>query len=467
MAKKKIYRLMLLAVALVAGVTLAACSDDNTDSTSTSTNDCLVSKVTLGSLKRTIHTTGSQGQDSTYVVGVTGSLYPMYIDQRNNLIYNNDSLPVGTNVRRVVFSTLTSSGSTLSIRSLVTGTDTVFASTDSTDFSVPRMVKAYSSDGNSARTYEMRVNVHQQEGDSASWKQYAGAFAKGYTKLRVLCVDNSLYIYGKDENGVRLTVTPSAEPDFAAQAVEVTTDGGELDVRSVRWFKEAFHALSGGKPVVSRDGGRTFVAAGGTRTFDAYAGQGSDSLYAVSGGVFYASADGAEWTPCTADEEGFRPVSDVDGVLVPSRVNSRSESVLAVGHTADGAACVWKHDIDRSGSFTYPWMYLPQTDEIDGYTCPALHNSVLFRYDSATVLAGTDANGAAQPFYVSRDNGRTWAKGGISHPAWGDVSALGAAVDGDNHIWVVCGGTGEVWRGRVNRLGWQEDQMVYTKSVGM
>ncbi len=463
MAKKKIYRLLALLPALLVALALGSCADDDTESSSSATNDCLVTKVTLGSLKRTIHTTGSQGQDSTYVVSVTGSLYPMYIDQLNNLIYNTDSLPVGTNAKRVTFSTLTASGTTLSIRSLVTGTDTVFTSTDSTDFSVPRMVKAYSSDGNSARTYEMRVNVHQQEGDSVVWKQYAGSFARDYTAARLLCVDGHLYIYGKEEGKTYLTVTSTADPDFGNQT-EVSAAGGELDAYSVRWFGGAFHALAGGHPVVSHDGGATFADAGADMTFDGYAGQSTDSIYAVSGGDFYVSANGADWTLCSADETGNRPVANVDGVLVPSRVNTQSESVLAVGKTADGAACVWKHDIDRNGSFTYPWMYLPQTDEIDGYTCPALSGSTLFRYDSATVLAGTDAEGKVQPFYVSRDNGRTWKSGGISHPDWGVVTALGAAADADNFIWVVCGGTGQVWRGRINRLGWEEQRIVYNKS---
>lgn len=463
MAKKNIQRLLALLPALLAAFALGSCSEDEADSSSSATNDCLVSKVTLGSLKRTIHTTGSQGQDSTYVVSVTGSLYPMYIDQLNNLIYNTDSLPVGTNAQRVTFSALTASGTTLSIRSLVTGTDTVFTSTDSTDFSVPRYVKAYSSDGNSARTYEMRVNVHKQEADSIVWKQYAGSFARGYTAARVLCVGGHLYIYGREEGKTCLTVTPTSDPDFGTQT-EVSAPGGALDANSVRWFGGAFYALAGGSPVVSRDGGATFVSAGATQAFDGYAGQSTDSLYAVSGGDFYVSANGVDWTLCAADEAGNRPAANVDGVLVPSRVNSQSESVLAVGWTADGAACVWKHDIDRSGSFTYPWMYLPQTDEIDGYTCPALNGSTLFRYDSATVLAGTDAEGKAQPFYVSRDNGRTWNAGGISHPDWGTVTALGVAADEDNFVWVVCGGTGQVWRGRINRLGWEEQRTVYNKS---
>jgi len=29
------------------------------------------------------------------------------------------------------------------------------------------------------------------------------------------------------------------------------------------------------------------------------------------------------------------------------------------------------------------------------------------------------------------------------------------AVDDDDNLWLFCGGTGQVWRGRLNKLGWQ------------
>ena len=37
------------------------------------------------------------------------------------------------------------------------------------------------------------------------------------------------------------------------------------------------------------------------------------------------------------------------------------------------------------------------------------------------------------------------------------------ATDDDNFIWVVCGGTGQVWRGRLNRMGWTDGQTSFTE----
>ncbi len=37
------------------------------------------------------------------------------------------------------------------------------------------------------------------------------------------------------------------------------------------------------------------------------------------------------------------------------------------------------------------------------------------------------------------------------------------ASDTDNYLWIVCGGSGQVWRGRLNRLGWKNEQTSFTK----
>ena len=142
----------------------AACADDDDDD-STDTNSCFISAVTLGTLSRTIVQT-----DTTYQVSVTGSYYPMTIDHIKGEIYNIDSLPYNTNVEKVVFSTLNAQG-TLALKSLFSGEDTLFVSTDSTDFRQPRQITVYGTDGISRRQYTMTLNVHREEGDSMNWQR--------------------------------------------------------------------------------------------------------------------------------------------------------------------------------------------------------------------------------------------------------------------------------------------------------
>ena len=70
MNRANIFLLILLLLnAFVAG----GCMDDDETTTSLS-NECALTAITLGTLNRTLHTQTAAGEDSTFVVTVTGSL---------------------------------------------------------------------------------------------------------------------------------------------------------------------------------------------------------------------------------------------------------------------------------------------------------------------------------------------------------------------------------------------------------
>ena len=68
---------------------MVACSKD--DDTVYS-NHCYISGVTLGAVRRQLHTTTWNGNDSVYYTTFSGSNFPMTVDQRNLLVENKDSL---------------------------------------------------------------------------------------------------------------------------------------------------------------------------------------------------------------------------------------------------------------------------------------------------------------------------------------------------------------------------------------
>lgn len=100
------------------------------------------------------------------------------IDQDRKLIYNADSLPVGTDVRKLTV-TLTFPYSVRSAQFRVTGgklmKDTTItyssATKDTIDFSGNVMLNIVSSDGNYHASYSVKVNVHQQEPDQLTFSQ--------------------------------------------------------------------------------------------------------------------------------------------------------------------------------------------------------------------------------------------------------------------------------------------------------
>lgn len=450
---------LALLVTLMMGVTFAGCAD-STDTDYEISRDCLVSAVTLGNLNRTLHTTSSKGEDSTYTVSVTGSLYPVYIDQLKDLIYNADSLPVGTDVTKVVFSTFNATGRG-TMKSMTTGQDTVFTSTDSTDFSRPRVLTVYSADDKWRREYTIDIRVHAEEADSFVWQKMADSptnAVAAFAESRALCADRTLYVFGKLNDGrVQLLQTATDAPDFS-HAVNVTVAEGTLDVRSVQLFKGTFFAVAGDRLVRAVVADATqWTAVTAAPAFNTLAGVSSDSLYAVADGRMYASADGEHWTESAVDTENKLPESGITSAVQASRTDETFENVVMVGRK-DGAVSVWKRDIDRKGDYSYPWMYLPQTEELGEYACPALNQATLIGYDDAVVLAGVNDMHEVAPFYVSRDYGRTWKPGEMKHPDMQQTTALAVTVDENRYLWMFCGGTGKVYKGRINRLGWHNEQ---------
>ena len=158
------------------------------------------------------------------------------------------------------------------------------------------------------------------------------------------------------------------------------------------------------------------------------------------------------------------PTENICASLQKSRVDESYESVILTG-TREGKASVWKRDIDRKGDYVYPWINLPQTEELGKYACPVLTHTTLISYDDAVVLTGLTAEGKVAPFYVSRDYGRTWRPNDMKHPAMPQSTSLAVAVDADHYVWVVCSGTGNVYKGRINRLGWAQEDTRFDRSV--
>lgn len=448
--------ILALLLALLSGFAVTSC-DLTSDSDYVYDRDCIISAVTLGTIPRTLHTIGSAGQDSTYQVSITGSNYPMKIDHLNSRIYNADSLPVGTHADKVVFSTFTNSGTT-SIKSLTTGNDTIFTSTDSTDFSQPREITVYAEDGVSRKTYTVEVRVHKEEADTFRWHSIAegGQLAfNSFVEMRALSLEGQLYLFGQDrEGGTQVIATSTSAPDFTTARPMATT----VDVRTVQAFKGRFFALSGGQVVTTADpSGPWSVASGETDVFDNLLAASSDSLYATFGGEMFSSSDGATWQPSAADKDASLVLLNSSAAVAPSRTDKNFETLVLVGKDATTSKpAVWMKQVDRTGTYNFPWTSLPQTEELGALALPDLKYNNLVGYDDCVVLIGATQIGGLESLYLSRDNGRTWDPDVLKPFSLFGLSAVAATVDKDSNIWIFTAGNPHVFKGRHNRLGWAE-----------
>ena len=87
-----------------------------------------------------------------------------------------------------------------------------------------------------------------------------------------------------------------------------------------------------------------------------------------------------------------------------------------------------------------------------------------FIYDGAVYTFGIKDSRLKS--YRSDDGCITWHEDTVIAPAAAINVVPGkytVAADSKNYIWVTSLASGEVWRGRINRLGWTEEQKVFTK----
>lgn len=117
-----------------------------------------------------------------------------------------------------------------------------------------------------------------------------------------------------------------------------------------------------------------------------------------------------------------------------------------------------------------PWTYYDVAEE-NRYKAPRLRNLQTTAYDDAVIAIGGESLGGAERdafdrVYRSADGGITWKRDSvISIPSGlrADASSFAFVSDSNNFVWLICGGSGQVWRGRTNRLGWIKEQDSFTE----
>lgn len=437
---------LILLCALISAGSCAG-SDDNSYST---TGDCIITTATLGSLVRIMHTTAADGTDSTYTVTVQGSDFPLSIDQLRASICNLDSLPVGTDVSRTVFAAFNTTGAA-SIKSLTTGEDTLFVSTDSTDFSQIRLITAYATDGVSRRTYAVELRVHQEWEDSTTWT--LGGTSADVAALqggRAFAADGELTAFVRTADGLRRLKAPTARP---AELNATLTDNETLDVRSIQRAAGAYYALAAGQVVSSTDGLTWKSDTMQATHFTSLLAATGRIMIATDGTSFFSTTDGGRTWTQDAREEGTLPQAGLSGTVVTSEADTTQQRVYVIG-TQGGKVGLWCRTLDATGRTSHPWMRLP-ADEDASAPCPVLDNYTLLPYDGGLLLLGEADGNLATPV-ISHDGGRTWTANALKRPAGASATAVCAATGEGGQVYLLLGGTGQVWYGHINRLGWRE-----------
>ena len=377
-------------------LTLAVCSSclNSSDQSVTLYDDAVITGFSLGTLTRNIHTSSSVGTDSVYKKTVTGSNYKFHIDQIGRRIFNTDSLPTGTNVDRVLCTITTFNSGVIIIKDIDSTAYSYYSSSDSIDFTQPRTFGVVSTDGTAFCEYTVNVNVHQEDGDEFRWD-----------------LTDSTWVAPVDDQPVL--------PQGIKQLLG-------------RCTSEQYALSDDNKLMVSRDNGTT-------------------------------------WEEDLLDEDAsMLPVQDLSMVCYPMYLSDSTDYVVLVGNRSvseypqEEIAMVWRKIVDYSSNGPVGrWTYMERTDG-NLLALPRMQNLSIVKYDDGILAFGGAGIGGAQTpawskIYQSRDNGITWKENSrYQMPAGFDTSAtsVDVSVENDQLLWLRCSGTGQVWRGRLNRLGW-------------
>ena len=229
-------------------ILLGACMKD--DEEVTLSNYCYISNVTLGSFKRALTTAASDGSDSTYYTSISGSYFPMTIDQRKLVIEHRDSLPYGADVSAILL-TISFDGSIVSYRPADTDSAswTAYTSSDSIDLSKPVHLSVTSDDLSSYRIYTLKVNIHQQEGDSLYWTRTDSVpeIFQHMAGMRALWLNGKLHVLGQTADGWRLATKETS--GWSLQASHLSAETSLETLRQAR-----------GKVYVSDSKGQLFTS---------------------------------------------------------------------------------------------------------------------------------------------------------------------------------------------------------------
>ncbi len=466
--KEKMRKIIVsLTLLLTTAVCFVSCLSNDTEEIELY-SDCVITSFKITAAPIFKHTTSSKGEDSVYVAyGNDMSGYEFRIDHARGVIYNVDSLPLNTDPTRLLCQVQTKNNGVVYIQNADNDSVKYFTTVDSTDFTKPRCLHVVSSDYNSLRKYMVTVNIHQQDGDEFSWTRLAdNAELAALDGLKTFAFGGKLVAVGND--GVRTVVYATAATDGNSWTKSGAALGAEAH-RNVVVKNDSLIVLDGAALKVSVDG-ETFTEHALTTGIARLVAACKSEMYAIAAtGEMLVSVDaGKTWTADVLDEDkALLPSNNIAYTNYSYKYDDGTEYVLLVGnrdeavYAADHGTVVWRKvvETDRSSK----WAYVAGADKALNLL-PKLPSLSLCVYEGNVLASGSPTAAINDStlysrFIESRDGGISWKKNAkLTYPkgmAEG-TTACAVAVDADSFIWIVAGGTGQVWRGRHNRLGWAE-----------
>lgn len=468
---------IIMAGLFTAATFMTSCLNDDTPNI-TYSSETSITSFSLGTLHCEIHGLDKDGNDSVYTDTISMSDYPFTINQLQRTIENKDSLPVGTDISRVLLNIKADTDYILYGKINEKGgeaKDTLWTSGDTINFAVAPAeglqfkVMAYS--GVIGKPYTVKVNVHKQVPDSLEWNLslMGSGFQNGtLSRMKSVCVGNRLYVFGeKGGKGV-------------AEYCELNSNNspGNWTTLSLPEGTDSYSVTSCGDDIYFIATGTLYrlTSTGYVTCSDqtslsqliaASAVNGENLLYTRKNDGQFLTYNTMQntWSPNDEIENCPDANQNISSVNLPLSYNNAIVRTILMGYNEtepEGSGFVATHLSNETAWTTYKFA------QADTFRCPNIADPTMIFYNKKIYAYGgnvktTDYEYAPfSIFFESADNGLTWnpVQRYVTFPKGNNAftqyykgnGSYASVVDTNNFIWIIWN-DGQMSRGRINHFG--------------
>lgn len=356
-------------------------------------------------------------QENEYVLENLDTVF-FTIDLNKGLVYNVDSLPMGTDVSGLKVNMVYATSASAEFH--VTGgkwmKDTVFTynTEDSIDFTGDVKFTIVSNDMSCTKTYTLKVNVHQIEPDTLYWSEMARRTLPSFTtpiEQKTVNFDNSLYCFLRDTKGYIMSVTQDPSHKWEKERIELPFTPL---LNTFTATENAMYILDENKDLYTSTNGKNWTACG-VKMYNLLGNYG-DLLLGLTeedGKYKFAEYPVSEGFVATQVPADFPIKGASQMVKLDSEWAVSPQMIMVGGEKANGdfVGDVWGYD-GNSWNIVSRMGMIPATGyTLFPYYCTYLDTESLKSITTKVLLAvgGWDKDiFIDREMYMSEDNGLTW-----------------------------------------------------------
>lgn len=393
-----------------------------------------------------------------------GIQHDFSIDQARGLIYNIDSLPMyaDTVVNKILIQQIITSGAA------VYHNEELMNYQDSVDLSKPfELVTRSIIDPTYTKKYIVEVRVHKLDPDRIDWKSIVANLpvATSNQAKKIICFNGKIFIYIANNVYSINDYKDASWEQNAISGIEFTDP--DLAITDFVTSRNYIFAIYNNQVYHTEDGVNWNLLTTSNNIKKLLATH-DNSLYAISTDDNYCAINFD--TPENGWKEGSIIATDFPEASITSAIYERSDLATILGESSQdkSSRTAWMTEDGLT------WFKLVNSSE-DKFHCPFLKNPILLGYDKILYAIGEETvtstiekekeDGTKEEETITKQLNRIYTStDGINWESAKAKEQFGedlmegkiiesASVDANNYIWLTIKGEPNIWRGRLNRLG--------------